>query len=110
LAERKIKYSFRLTWIYIVFLKEIPLPPLVIKLLVPRDKWNNLTSKAKCTFTEYRKEANKPGGGPASGIKGGLETAGFTNEQNAIINSSNTLWRCQFIPFKTQSRKQTTNK
>ena len=77
---------------------------------MPRDKWNNLTSKAKCTFTEYRKEANKPGGGPASGIKGGLETAGFTNEQNAIINSSNTLWRCQFIPFKTQSRKQTTNK
>ena len=80
-------------------------PPLIIKLLVPRDKWNNLTSKAKCTFTEYRKEANEPGGGPASGIEGGLEMAGFTNEKNAIINSSNILWRCQFIPFKTQSGK-----
>ena len=60
--------------------------------------------------TEYRKEANKPGGGPASGIDGGLETAGFANEQNAIINSSNILWKCQFIPFKTKSgNKQQTN-
>lgn len=81
-----------------------------MKFLVPIDKWNNLTSKARRTFTEYRKEANKPGGGPASCIEGGLEMAGFTIEQNAIINSSITLWRCQFIPFKTQSGKQTTNK
>jgi hypothetical protein len=75
-----------------------------------------LTSKAKCTFTEYKKEANKSGGGPApemptssvemivnilqdtasfSGIEGGLETA---------------LWRGQFTPFNTPNEKQTTNK
>ena len=37
-----------------------------------------------------RKQISKPGGGPASSIEGGLETAGFNSEQNAIINSSNT--------------------
>jgi hypothetical protein len=40
---------------------------------VPQDKWNNLTSKTKCTFTEYRKVAKKPDGCPASGIEGGLK-------------------------------------
>ena len=35
--------------------------PRTLKLI--KDKWKNLTSKAKSTFTEYRKEANKIGGG-----------------------------------------------
>ena len=30
-----------------------------------KDKWRNLTVKAKSTFTEYRKDANKTGGGLA---------------------------------------------
>jgi hypothetical protein len=54
---------------------------------VPRDKWNNLTSKAKCTFTECRKEANKPGGGPASGIEGGLERCQMTFYLESILNN-----------------------
>ena len=76
-----------------------------------KDKWRNLTSNAKLTFIEYRKEVNPTCGGPAtkkpnlfmerivnilqdtmrfSGIEGDLETAGFTTEQYPIINSSNT--------------------
>ena len=30
-----------------------------------KDKWRNLTSKAKSAFTEYRREINMIGGGPA---------------------------------------------
>jgi hypothetical protein len=32
-----------------------------------KDKWRNLTSKAKSAFTEYRREKNMTGGGPAPG-------------------------------------------
>ncbi|CAC5399438.1 unnamed protein product [Mytilus coruscus] len=63
-----------------------------------RDKWRNLTTKAKSAFTEHRREINKTGGGPApkkpsssvervvnmlqdstsfSGIQGGIETSCF---------------------------------
>ncbi|XP_071162853.1 myb/SANT-like DNA-binding domain-containing protein 4 [Mytilus edulis] len=63
-----------------------------------RDKWRNLTVKAKSVFTDHRREINKTGGGPAlkkpsssvervvnmlqdttsfSGIHGGIETASF---------------------------------
>jgi hypothetical protein len=43
-------------------------------------------------------------------LKEVLKTTGLTNEKIAIINSSNTLWRCQFIPFNIPSEEQTTNK
>ena len=98
-----------------------------ITLKTVKDKWRNLAPSVKSTFTEYRKEVNTTSGGPAtkkptlfmesivnilqdtihfSGIECGLETAGFTTEQNPIIHSSNALWRCQFIPFKTLSQNQ----
>jgi hypothetical protein len=35
-----------------------------------KDKWRKLTSKAKSTFTEYRREINMTGGGPAPKNKG----------------------------------------
>jgi len=68
-----------------------------------KDKWRNL--KAKSTFTEYRREVNMTGGGPApkrptssvekivnmmqdtasfAGIEGCLQTTGFINEQKGI--------------------------
>jgi hypothetical protein len=62
-----------------------------------KDKWRNLTVKAKSTFTEYRKDANKTGGGlapkkPTSSVQDtrfscieGLDTTGYTNEQNGIL-------------------------
>ena len=67
-----------------------------------KDKWRNMTSKSKSNFTEYRKEINNTDGGPTpkkptssvekivnmiqdtaslSGIEGGRQTTGFTNEQ-----------------------------
>ena len=70
-----------------------------------KDKWRNLTSKAKSAFTEYRREKNMTGGGPApkkptssvekivtmmqdtasfAGIEGGLQTTGFINEQKGM--------------------------
>ena len=70
-----------------------------------KDKWRNLTSKAKSAFTEYRRETNMTGGGPApkkptssvkkivtmmqdtasfAGIEGGLQTTGFINEQKGM--------------------------
>ena len=70
--------------------------PRTVKMIM--DKWRNLTYEAKSTFIEYRKEVNKAGGGPApkkptssvqdtsfSCIEGGLDTAGYTNEQNGIL-------------------------
>lgn len=69
-----------------------------------KDKWRNLTSKAKSTFSDYRREIHMTGGGPAprkptssvekivnmmqdtasfAGIEGGLQTTGF-NEQKGI--------------------------
>ena len=71
-----------------------------------KDKWRNMISKSKSNFTECRKEVNKTDGGPTpkiptssvarivnmmqdtaslSGIEGGLETAGFSNEQKGIV-------------------------
>ena len=67
------------------FLKKNPPPPLDIKLSVPRDQKPSAPLQ-----NTGRKQISKPGGGPASSIEGGLETAGFNSEQNAIINSSNT--------------------
>ena len=71
-----------------------------------KDKWNNLTSKAKCTFTEYKKEANKPDGGPASGIEGGLK--------DDRVNQW-TKWYSEFFKYIMEMsiysfQKQTANK
>ncbi|CAC5412673.1 unnamed protein product [Mytilus coruscus] len=82
-----------------------------------RDKWRNLTTKAKSAFTEHRREINKTGGGPApkipsssvervvnmlqdstsfSGIQGGIETSCFecfpaANEESDDDEIENTV-------------------
>ncbi|CAC5392238.1 unnamed protein product [Mytilus coruscus] len=82
-----------------------------------RDKWRNLTTKAKSAFTEHRREINKTGGGQApkkpsssvervvntlqdstsfSGIQGGIETSCFecfpaANEESDDDEIENTI-------------------
>jgi hypothetical protein len=73
-----------------------------------KDKWRNLTSRAKSAFTEYRREINMTGGGHApkkptssvakivnmmedtasfAGIEVDLQTTGFINEQPGALKS-----------------------